>query len=464
MTKEQFVLYLYKIGAIKFGEFKLKSGITSPFYIDLRLTVSYPELMDGMAKMIIEKIEGKKFDLVTGIPYTALPVASIVSSYLKVPLIFVRKEEKAYGTKRLIEGVYKENDTVLIIDDVVTTGESKIEVANVFRNANLNVKDIVVLVDRSYNAKEFLSRHSLTLLSIISMDEVLSILRKNNLIEDRLIDEVKAFIKRSMEEERRPTLKERMLKIKNPVTRKLIELMEAKSTNLCLSLDKETSKEFFEVLDKTSDKIAVLKTHIDVISDFSLDFVAKLKERSEKDGFIILEDRKFADIGNTVRKQYQGGIYRIAMWSHLVTVHTIAGPSILDGLFGNLSEERGAVLLAKMSSKDNLITDDYTRRTIEIGERYQERVSGFVGFGENKDEIKELRRKIRDDFLLFMPGVSLTSKSDSLGQRYVTPAEAVRGGADIIIVGRGIYGDDKPGTMAEEFRREAWEAKLKNEI
>jgi len=464
MNKKEFVLYLYKIGAIKFGEFKLKSGITSPFYVDLRLMVSYPDLMNEMANMIIEKIKGKEFDLITGIPYTALPVASIISSRLKVPLVFARKEEKTYGTKKLIEGNYKENDTVLIIDDIITTGESKIETANLFKEAHMNVKDVVVFVDRSFNAKEFLKRYGLELSSIISIDEVLEILRENGFIRDKVVEEIKTFIKKSTEEEKRLTFKDRILKAKNPVTKKLLNLMESKSTNLCLSLDKETSKEFFEVLDKTSDKIAVLKTHIDIISDFSLSFIEKLKERSKKEGFLILEDRKFADIGNTVKKQYQKGLYKIASWSHLITVHTISGPSILDGLFKDLKEEKGALLLAKMSSKGNLIADDYTRRTIEIGEKYSELVSGFVGFGETESEIKELKRKIRDDFLLFMPGVSLGLKYDSLGQRYITPSEAIRGGADIIIAGRGIYESKDPKAIAEEFRKQAWEEKTKNEL
>ncbi len=455
MNKKEFVLYLYKIGAIKFGQFKLKSGIISPIYIDLRTTISFPDLMNKMANIIINKIKDKKFDLISGIPYTALPVASIISSKIEAPLIFVRKEEKTYGTKKMIEGNYKKGDTVLIIDDLITTGESKIETADAFKEAGMNVKDIVVFIDRSFNGKEFLKRHNLELSSIISIDEILEILKENNLIEDRIIEEVKAFMQKNTEN-KKLSYRKRALKAENPTTKKLLNLMETKSSNLCLSLDKDNSKEFFEILNKTADKIVVLKTHIDIISDFSLKFTEKLKDYAKEEGFLILEDRKFADIGNTVRKQYRKGIYKIASWSDLVTVHTIAGPSILDGLFKESNEEKSALLIAKMSSKDNLITDNYTRRTIEIGEKHKRVVTGFIGFGRNENEIKMLRKKMRNDFLLFMPGINLDIQNDNLGQRYVTPEEAVRGGADIIIVGRGIYASKNPKAQAEKYRKAGW--------
>ena len=97
MRKEEFIEKLFEIGAVKFGSFTLKSGKVSPFYFDLRDMISYPELLDGIVELLVEKIEGMEFDVLTGIPYTALPIASLVADRIKKPLIYMRKEEKAYG-------------------------------------------------------------------------------------------------------------------------------------------------------------------------------------------------------------------------------------------------------------------------------------------------------------------------------------------------------------------------------
>ena len=85
MTKEQFVLELERIGAIKFGSFTLKSGLTSPFYFDLRDMISFPHILEGIADLLVERIKDMEFDVLTGIPYTALPIASLVASKMQRP-------------------------------------------------------------------------------------------------------------------------------------------------------------------------------------------------------------------------------------------------------------------------------------------------------------------------------------------------------------------------------------------
>jgi len=178
-----------------------------------------------------------------------------------------------------------------------------------------------------------------------------------------------------------------------------------------------------------------------------------LTEYSLKYDFLLFEDRKFADIGNTVRMQYRSGIYKICDWAEFVTVHLIAGASILKGLFDGISN-RSSFLLASMSTKGNLINDAYTRKVIEIGKDHKEVVSGFIGFGQNEDEVRKLKRKIPSGFLLLMPGVKLEKGSDALGQTYISVKSAVRAGADCIIVGRGIYQQRDTKEMAKLYRED----------
>ena len=453
--KQTLILDLHRIGALKFGEFKLKSGATSPFYIDLRSIISYPEIIKNIVSLLKVELNDKQFDVLTGIPYTALPLAAQVSVEMDTPLVYQRKEVKAYGTGKLIEGHYEKGQTCLIIDDLITTGESKFEAAEGMEQAGLKVTDFVCLIDRSYNGAEILASKGYKLTSIITVEDMLEVLGVEGKLDTGLAQKVRAFVNQPVE---KPLLKfsERLASTTAPMTRKLMETILRKKSNLVLSLDVEDTETFFKILDQTGSEICMVKTHVDIIKDFNGSFVPRLKALAERHDFLIFEDRKFADIGSTVRKQFKSGVYKIADWSEYVTVHMIAGEAILDGLFGDLEIPRSGFLLARMSAQGNLISETYTRQVLEVGKRRKECVSGYIGHGADVEDIKRFRNKIPEDQLLLMPGVNLDSKGDGLGQQYLTVKDAIDGGADAIIVGRGIVASNDPAGEARRYRQEAW--------
>ncbi|MBN1258198.1 orotate phosphoribosyltransferase [Candidatus Peregrinibacteria bacterium] len=194
--KKTIALLLHEIGAVKFGEFTLKSGVTSPIYIDLRVLVSYPhalkKISEAMAKII--KAEKLAFDVVAGIPYTALPIATAVSINENWPMIYARKEIKDYGTKKKIEGVYKEGQTALIIDDLITNGASKFETIEPFEASGLKVKDFVILVDREQGGGRLLAEKGYRLFSVIGINELLDILNTEEKIDAKQYEQAKHFI------------------------------------------------------------------------------------------------------------------------------------------------------------------------------------------------------------------------------------------------------------------------------
>ncbi|NQV30977.1 MAG: orotate phosphoribosyltransferase, partial [Candidatus Marinimicrobia bacterium] len=202
--KRTLILDLHRIGALKFGEFKLKSGATSPFYIDLRSIISYPEIVKNIVELLKHALADKQFDVLTGIPYTALPLAAQVSIELDTPLVYQRKEVKAYGTGKLIEGHFEAGQTCLIIDDLITTGESKFEAAEGMERAGLKVKDFICLIDRSYNGSEILATKGYKLSSVITVEDMIEVLGAENKLDAELAQKVREFVNPPIE---KPLLK-----------------------------------------------------------------------------------------------------------------------------------------------------------------------------------------------------------------------------------------------------------------
>lgn len=184
---------LFDIGAVKIGKFKLKNGSLSPIYIDLRVLVSYPEILKQIAHRMNSLIDDLEFDRIAGIPYTAIPIATALSLEFRWAMIYPRKETKEYGTMGKIEGVYNAGEIVLPIDDLVTDGESKIEAIKPLENAGLKVNDIIVLVDREQGAEERLKKLGYTLHSVVKISELLDIILQCDRISPKDFKSIKKY-------------------------------------------------------------------------------------------------------------------------------------------------------------------------------------------------------------------------------------------------------------------------------
>lgn len=196
MTKD-LILKLHEINAIKFGEFKLKSGIMSPIYIDLRVTVSYPEVLKMVASAMWEKVKNLNFDLICGVPYTALPIATVISVDHNKPMIMRRKEVKDYGTRKAIEGAFTAGQKVLVVEDLVTSGSSVFETIEPLELEGLKVEDVVVLLDREQGGKKHLAEKGRNLHAVITMTELLETLDQAGKLEKIMVEKVKTFIQQN---------------------------------------------------------------------------------------------------------------------------------------------------------------------------------------------------------------------------------------------------------------------------
>jgi uridine monophosphate synthetase len=199
--QSQLTLALADIGAVKFGEFTLASGLKSPIYIDLRLLASYPDVLRlvahayaGLIRKILAGRERRPGIRLAAIPYAALPIGTAVALETGLPLIYPRKEAKAHGTARAIEGEFQPGERAIVLDDLITTGGSKLAAIEPLETAGLQVQDVVVLIDRGQGGQEELAAAGYRLHAVLRLGEMLDLLLEAGRINTEQQNAVRAYL------------------------------------------------------------------------------------------------------------------------------------------------------------------------------------------------------------------------------------------------------------------------------
>jgi uridine monophosphate synthetase len=181
---ESLALTLYDIGAVQLGNFTLHSGRTSLIYLDLRILVSYPRALREATAAYRALLETLDFDILAATPLAGLPIGTAICLDMDKPLIYPRKTAKSYGTGKSIEGKWQVGQTAVVVDDLVTSGDSILQAIVPLKVAGLQVRDSVVLIDREQGGVAMLQDQGYTLHAVVGLRQLLRLLAGNGRISD----------------------------------------------------------------------------------------------------------------------------------------------------------------------------------------------------------------------------------------------------------------------------------------
>jgi uridine monophosphate synthetase len=192
--KDRFMRALIDTGCFRLGDFVLKSGKKSPFYIDLRRLVSSPEALALAAEAYARVAQGVEYDRIAGIPAAGLPLATAASLRIGKPMIWPRMPVKEHGTGNRVEGDFAKGERVLLLDDLITTGASKLEAADILRGENLIVEDLAVLIERGRQGRRDMESAGIRLHAFAHVRELFAVCESMGLIDAARRRELESFV------------------------------------------------------------------------------------------------------------------------------------------------------------------------------------------------------------------------------------------------------------------------------
>lgn len=194
---EKIAKALTDANAVKFGEFTLASGLVSPIYVDLRILPSYPESMAVVTEELVKVVKKLKPEVIAGAETAGIPLSTAISLKTKIPMVYVRKRPKRYGTMELIEGVLKKDAKTILIDDMATNAFSKIRFIDGIKHAGGVINDVLIVLDREQGGVEALAKENVKLHSLITLKELLSYMKENNMIDDNKYNEILTYLEQN---------------------------------------------------------------------------------------------------------------------------------------------------------------------------------------------------------------------------------------------------------------------------
>lgn len=193
--KEELIKGLYSSNIVSFGQFKLKSGVISPYYLDLRQLFKYPAVLNGVADgMSCDRSLLDDENYLIGVPYGGIPLVTMISQHTNMPFLLIRKEPKTYGTKKIIEGLERGITKCILVEDVITSGKSIEEVIQKVKEEGVEVTHVLVCIDREEGGMKRLRDQGVSISALFTITELLQEWSKYKLIPQEQVDVVQQYL------------------------------------------------------------------------------------------------------------------------------------------------------------------------------------------------------------------------------------------------------------------------------
>ena len=445
--------------------FVLRSGQTSPYYVDIRKLLSHSSLCNRTVHQLYRtciqpyletssasSTSSTSQTYLCGLPMGAVPYAAMLAAHYSLPQLLVRKTPKTYGTQQMVEGAYSPGANVILVEDVVTTGGSVREVIEVLHRHEIRVVLVVSILYRGDTDQwpEFVQSETLTTTdtdaehtrtipyrTLYTMDASGKLqpppITSTTLTTSATATTITAppatttttptastsATPQSTPPWLTPSRQQRIQQLRDHIQT---------SSKICVAIDRRTTADIKPFIEALGPHVGCIKLHADMIEDFDASFVEYLCDAKTRFGCLFWEDRKLADIGQTMQHQLCHPLYNIAAWADIVSCHALVGAESLQALSA-VAPSMMLVLIAQMSSAGNTLDTAYTQQAIRVAQQV-ESVVGIVCQTEQPDAAP---------LLTFVPGIASSSVSqDDCGQRYHSTAQKTF--ADVWVIGRAIVG------------------------
>lgn len=434
------------------GDFSLSSGEKTQYYVDMRSLLGHPNDMEKLARLMIEYCH--KFfpnsDLICGVPYGGIPIATLISIYINKPLIMPRKEPKKYGKCQIIEGKFNKGDRVIIIEDVITTGASLLDTIKILEKEGLIIEGVLVILNRQADGIRNVMEAGYkiqTLYNIVNLFKHLYY--QHNYTNKSLIQSL--YIKYSdvnIIKANDYYIKKKSIVNSSGYQKKLLSIIINKKTNLCVALDMKNTSQLLKIADMIGPYVCIIKIHSDIwASDEQSSSLNTLNKLGQTHNFMIMDDRKLADIGHTTLYQIRN------LHADLVTIHSFSiTPEILN-------ENIGLIVIESMShdSGKKLMDMNYISKTKNLIRPMAERENNIIGMVSQDSTLS--KNNYNNPYIYMMPGVNMNPVKIN-DQNYVSIEEAFSRGTDIIIVGRDIWQRDESEIVdiTKQYQQKGWDS------
>ena len=481
LSKIQIIKKLYSEGIFTLDDIVLKSGKKSPYYCDFRLLISKPELYQELVEFICAYLEtlSVEYQHLGSVPIGSLPFTTSVANRLNQSFVIPRGEKKNYGKKCSMEGSLNVGDTVLVLEDVITTGASVLEAVEIIKNNGGVVKDIVCIFDREEEGEPVIKGHDINLHSVFSLSDLIRVLESEQMTDNLHLEKLKFHNEKykkiqvdlhieNTEEFKKNERKEKLSRnyqelVENSFNKRLLNVIKTKQTSVCLSLDTVTWNKGKSILESCAPYICMVKLHLDLLTDWNNTATQEILDMAKTHNFLIIEDSKLDDVPNIVESQVYGGLHSFGNWVDAVTLNTVNFVSINNALyrsakkkrFDNVSKELTCIPVGQYNTKASMVTKDYS---VDFKNRLLEEKDARF---QTRTIIQQNLYKTDNQFLRMTPGVIEVDEDIIFNEdrdRYRSIESAMmRDRNHVVIIGSNIIINENVEEKCKNCAAKTWE-------